>query len=619
VLGELPSTRVMRAHLVSFSLAVVAGCSSGCSSGVDDEGAEERDDAVADDRADGETGSARADTDADVPGIDGAHEEDGGNRDVAVGDDGGRGSGDDARSTDGSPLPGYYVDPLTGSMSNPGTAAKPWRTLEEVFAAHKTFAPGDHIYLRRGYHGGPIITGSNAAMVTILAEPGHSPIMKWVKFSGAKNWTLQDVFIDPEAAPADGQGTLIEFLATSTDNVVRNVGAYSTQDPYGWRADEGAWLAKQKTGMDIKSGGNNRIDGVHFLNVGNGMIVGSSGNVIEHTTLENFTRDGWVPLASNNTWQYDVVMNAIMTDHTISIFSKSPERLHRDMVQTWNGAKTGMVFRGNVMIAAADPTLPVAGNEPTATGYIDKRIPVFAGWDGPFTDYTFENNVIFTDHQAGIWLNNATRCRVVNNTVISIVGPVSSGFPAIKILGASSGNLVYNNIANGFDMPASALAGSGSNLAAPSYATTFLAPMQPMADARLKSTATAAIDDANGAHAPSLDADGNPRSATAGDIGAYEYGVFTAADTFPPSTPGAPRVVVVAGLGADLSWAPSTDNRAVRGYDVYRNGTKVGRSRNGARFFDLCATAESASYTVVAFDMSGNRSGASPATAAAPH
>src|SRR5688572_7588524 len=46
----------------------------------------------------------------------------------------------------------YHVDPASGQMSNPGSAAQPWSTLEAVFAANKTFAAGDVILLKSGYH-----------------------------------------------------------------------------------------------------------------------------------------------------------------------------------------------------------------------------------------------------------------------------------------------------------------------------------------------------------------------------------------------------------------------------------------------------------------------------------
>lgn len=579
-------------------VCLVLGCSSPA-----DEGFTGEEDDAATARADADPSSeAGEDFDAE-PGSDATNPE--APPDAPPSDSG-------APGDSGPPTPGFYVDPSIGKMSNDGSFDRPWSTLEEVFAAGKTFAPGAHIFLRRGYHGGPTVRGKNASTVTIRAAPGHAPIVKWLKLSEATHWAIEDLFIRPDAAPDDGERTMIRFLAGSEGNVLRNVGAYSTQDPHGWRADEKAWLAHQRQGMHIQSGGGNVVDGLHLLNVGNGMLVESTGNRITHSTQENFTRDGWVPLASDNTWEFNVLMNSIMTDHTISIFDKppKPERLHRDMVQTWNGAKKGMVFRGNVLIAVADPTLPVAGNDPTTTGYVDKRIPAFAGWDGPFTGYTFENNAVFTDHQAGIWLNNATNCTVVNNTLTTITYAPSTGYPSIKIIGSSSGNRVYNNIASKLDFTTSVIAGSGHNLVAPDYAATFLAQKQPFADVHPRATAIAAIGTADDAFAPLLDADGLPRPKIGRDIGAYQHG--PSADVSPPTTPGAPRVIVVGGLGADLAWTESTDDRAVRGYDIYRNGVLVGRTRNGARFFDLTPDAAKSTYEIVAFDASGNASKRSP-------
>jgi parallel beta-helix repeat protein len=48
------------------------------------------------------------------------------------------------------PGPGgdYFVDASGGDDDNPGTAARPWRTITKVNA--RTFAPGDRILLRRG-------------------------------------------------------------------------------------------------------------------------------------------------------------------------------------------------------------------------------------------------------------------------------------------------------------------------------------------------------------------------------------------------------------------------------------------------------------------------------------
>jgi hypothetical protein len=95
----------------------------------------------------------------------------------------------------------YYVDPIAGSMSNPGTAFAPWSTLQEVFAAGKTFASGDVIYLRSGNHGFPVITGDNAGAVRITRQLGHKPVINRIDFNGATHWVLDGVEVNTTAAP----------------------------------------------------------------------------------------------------------------------------------------------------------------------------------------------------------------------------------------------------------------------------------------------------------------------------------------------------------------------------------------------------------------------------------
>nr|WP_269863716.1 family 14 glycosylhydrolase [Paenibacillus caseinilyticus] len=92
----------------------------------------------------------------------------------------------------------------------------------------------------------------------------------------------------------------------------------------------------------------------------------------------------------------------------------------------------------------------------------------------------------------------------------------------------------------------------------------------------------------------------------------------TAGDDLTPPT--APTNVAAAGTTdttVSLSWSASTDNVKVTGYDVYRNGNKVGTTTTGS-FTDSGLTPETSyTYTVKAFDAAKNVSDASaPATAA---
>jgi chitodextrinase len=87
-------------------------------------------------------------------------------------------------------------------------------------------------------------------------------------------------------------------------------------------------------------------------------------------------------------------------------------------------------------------------------------------------------------------------------------------------------------------------------------------------------------------------------------------------DTQAPTTPASLRVTGTTSTTASLSWAASTDNVGVTGYDVLRNGTRVGTA-TGTSFTDTGLTpATQFSYTVRARDAAGNLSAPSSAVTA---
>ncbi|MEU6275717.1 glycoside hydrolase family 6 protein [Streptomyces populi] len=87
-------------------------------------------------------------------------------------------------------------------------------------------------------------------------------------------------------------------------------------------------------------------------------------------------------------------------------------------------------------------------------------------------------------------------------------------------------------------------------------------------------------------------------------------------DTQAPTVPGGLTVGSTTSSSVSLSWSASTDNTAVTGYDVYRDGTKVG-SATGTSYTDSGLTASTTySYTVKAKDAAGNVSASSTAVSA---
>ncbi len=93
---------------------------------------------------------------------------------------------------------------------------------------------------------------------------------------------------------------------------------------------------------------------------------------------------------------------------------------------------------------------------------------------------------------------------------------------------------------------------------------------------------------------------------TAGNLGALSASLSIAVpDTLPPDAP-----TGLSGLASsnrvDLSWSPATDNLAVTGYEVLRNGAMIA-STSGTQFTDTGVEAgANYGYSVRAFDAAGN-------------
>jgi chitodextrinase len=113
-----------------------------------------------------------------------------------------------------------------------------------------------------------------------------------------------------------------------------------------------------------------------------------------------------------------------------------------------------------------------------------------------------------------------------------------------------------------------------------------------------------------------FDAAGN-RSNAAAATGPASTSACAASDTTPPSAPDNMAQSGTTQTSFTFTWSPSTDNVKVAGYDLFRNGTKVGTTTGTTYTYTglTCGT----TYTVAlqAFDAAGNRSNASAGTGSA--
>ncbi|MHA6529608.1 carbohydrate binding domain-containing protein [Paenibacillus sp. BAC0078] len=84
-------------------------------------------------------------------------------------------------------------------------------------------------------------------------------------------------------------------------------------------------------------------------------------------------------------------------------------------------------------------------------------------------------------------------------------------------------------------------------------------------------------------------------------------------DTEAPSVPGNVTATVQSASSALVSWTASTDNVGVTGYEIYRDGVKVGTSATTSYTDNGLSAQTSYSYKVKAFDAAGNLSALSAA------
>ncbi len=443
----------------------------------------------------------------------------------------------------------FYLDPEAGDMSGDGSASAPWSTLQEVWEAGlietrtwdelpyeegRTLVPknagapvqpGDTLILRSGYHGVVEITGAyNADVITVQADTGATPRLGRLQVRSASGWTFQGLSISAEHAPTYETGTLVavenhNWSGPVSDVVVEDCEIYSMDDVSGWSLQD--WNDLPSNGISV-SGTEVTIRNNLVRNINFGISVSGDHVVVEYNTVDSFAGDGLRGLGDYDVFQYNTVKNCYDVNEN-----------HDDGFQSWSrgadgtvgtGEVVGMVLRGNTILNYEDPNQPFRG---TLQG--------IGCFDGFFTDWVVEDNVIITDHWHGITLLGARNSRIVNNTVIDL-NRQDPGPPWIRIGDHkdgthSSGCVIRNNLTT--DLSAGEGVTEDHNIIVTMDASDqhFVDPVHH--DLHLLPTSEA-VDTGSADLAPDRDRDEVHRpQGDAVDVGAYEYYEGT------PTDPGA--------------------------------------------------------------------------------
>ncbi len=445
-------------------------------------------------------------------------------------------------------LPGlaasFYLDPVNGSLNNPGTLTAPWPSLEEVILANlvetQEYSPlpydpatsqlipknvggpvqsGDTLILLSGLHGAVEIDRHvNSGYITIMAAPDHQPILATLHLRSSAYWRIEGLTIstEPYGYYTNEHLLFVEshgWRGPADHMEIRNCTITSGADSWDWTLDE--WLNRATNGMNIY-GDHVLIEDNLVTNIYMGISLVGDSLVARNNQVINFAGDGMRALGAHQLIEGNLIKNCFDINDN-----------HDDGIQSFNLGTynvSDVIIRGNTILNYDDPDQPFRG-----------PLQGIGCFDGPFTDWVIENNVISVDHWHGISLYGAINCRVINNTVIDPTPGITPGPSWILITDnkdgtPSEGCVVKNNLANTISVDAEE---SHNMTMANTTAYGLNFADYSMSDFHLVA-GSPAIDQADPMVAPPVDRDGITRPQGDGvDIGAYEYIFASAVDPLP--------------------------------------------------------------------------------------
>jgi parallel beta-helix repeat protein len=442
----------------------------------------------------------------------------------------------------------FYVDPEKGDASGDGSAQKPWKTLEAVVAAKlieakewesypyaagkklvvkNAGAPikaGDTVILRTGSHGKVNLVDYYVDQpITFQAEAGADVRLSQLTVTAGKNLHFVGLHVSTAFAEKWSTATLVSvssaaYQGPASDIVIESCLVESLADASKWTMSD--WDTLSANGISVR-GDHVTVRKNTVRNVNFGIVFDNQApdGVIADNVVDTFAGDGMRGLGDRDRFEGNFVKNALQVNAN-----------HSDGFQSWSvgadgkpgtGDVQGIVLRGNFFLNKEKTDLPFAAG-----------MQGIGCFDGTYTDFVIENNVIISDTYHGISLYGAKNARIVNNTVLRR-DATQKAVPWIGIFDhkngtKAQGSLVRNNLTAKLSLVAGG-ATEDHNPTVKDIDWPALFADVATFDYHLVEGATA-IDAGSADQAPATDHDGVARPQGAGvDLGAYEWSAAPAA------------------------------------------------------------------------------------------
>ena len=372
----------------------------------------------------------------------------------------------------------FFVDPVNGSPSGDGSAAHPWRTLEDVLdptsklvatqghagAAYSKgtdlslhavnpngpIKAGDLILLRSGDHGAVTLTNMfNNDFITVAAAPGAVPVIDQLAVISSSKWMFQGLTFQGMASEATGATKVTASTASlvstglsdwegQTSDIVFDHNTFQTAtSTNGWTDFD--WLSKPYGNAIRANAPCTSLTANHVTNVLNAVAVTAEKVLVQGNTIDNFSNDAIEIASSNLLVKNNVIKGGVNTNS---------DPWHADGIQGWS-----LIVNG---VTATNKNVVIDGNTIVKTGDpLKSYMQGISIFDGKWDNLTIQNNVVAVNTWNSLTVFGAQNSRILNNTVIAAYPPKYTSW--IQVANAkdgtvSSGVTVRNNIATQFDI-----------------------------------------------------------------------------------------------------------------------------------------------------------------------
>lgn len=318
----------------------------------------------------------------------------------------------------------FHCDPVHGSADGDGSAARPWRTIEEVLGKglvqwldsrgqtvhpQAPVKPGDTVLLHSGWHGSiRIASAFNDQTTTLAAAAGNSPHLGWIEIGEGRNWCLKGLTVSPSLAPSPSGAPPKSLVTlgerggeTSANLVVEDCFVYTTLDTSAWSARD--WMEKTASGIWLGRHGRTHIARNNYvLNTRFGINLCAADCVAEGNVVDSFSGDGIRATRDGQTVRRNVIKN-------IFVSSRDGDDNHDDGIQVFlfnkgRGLVSGVAIRENLIVARERDDLPFPA-----------PMQGIGCFDGPLAGFNVSDNVVCVNTWHGLSLYDAQGCVISNN------------------------------------------------------------------------------------------------------------------------------------------------------------------------------------------------------------